>query len=247
MRGSGRSKKPGWRGCHDEDACEAWNLQTGSVRVIYRKEKQKGGGGRRTISDNRASPGSNVGGASLCLSIASKTRTSLHLGSLVGSLSIVLMATHNCAKVSHRLCLRSVEDDSPKSPSDSRASATEPTMRSNKCRPVMHCAAFTVTCLYPPLCDAVLIEPASRTSSCSVMLDFPVASVPWRTMFRHCAPSGCEEWTTKLVPCRRNHGHLPHGACSYMHKCCERSDLMLPAWEARQQRGKKLIIRQTEQ
>lgn len=151
--------------------------------------------GKLTISDNRAKAGSNVCGASLCLSMASRTRTNLHLGSLVGSFNMVLKITDSCASVSQRLCLLGNAADVDKSgwpagPSNSRASATDPTMRSNKCLPVMHWAAFTIAYFNPPLCGSVVIFSLIRTSSRSVMLDLPVASVPWRTRFRHGAASG---------------------------------------------------------
>lgn len=102
-----------------------------------------------TVSDSRASPGSKVSGASLCLSMASNTRTNLHRGSLVGSFSMALRVMDSCANVSHRLCMRAgaagTKDErlawTP--PPSCKASITEATMRSNKCLVVMHCDAFT--------------------------------------------------------------------------------------------------------
>jgi hypothetical protein len=91
---------------------------------------------RRTISESRARAGSSVGGASLCLSTASSTSTNFHRGGLSGYLSILLSSTASWASVSQRLGLCSS--------GHSRASATAPTMRSKRCRPVMHCVELTM-------------------------------------------------------------------------------------------------------
>jgi hypothetical protein len=162
-----------------------------------RRMKRERERGRITISESRAKAGSKVGGASRCLSTASNTSTNLHLGSRVRSFSIVLMATDSCAIVSQRLCLPGSEagvedDDSAASMTNCKASATDPTIRSNKCRDVMHWAALTTAYPNPPLCGSVAMCSASRASSCSVMLDLPVDSVPWTTRFRQGAALGCE-------------------------------------------------------
>ena len=146
-----------------------------------------------TISESRARPGSRVGGASLCLSTASSTSTKRHLGSRVGSFSSVLKDTVSWESVSQRrLCF----GGGVVSESSSRARETASTILSNRCRPVMHCAAFTLAYLSPPLCssDATCsaICSAIRGRSCSAMLDFPVASVPCRTRLRQGAAEGCE-------------------------------------------------------
>lgn len=149
-----------------------------------------------TSSDRRAKAGINVGGASLCLSTSSSTRMNLHAGSLAGPSSIVLMVADSCAIVSQRLRLPSaavdVEDDvSPDSPSNFKASATEPTIVSNKCLAVMHCAAFMTAYFSPALRVSVQGRVSTRfASSRLVMLDLPVASVPWRTRLRQGAALG---------------------------------------------------------
>lgn len=120
----------------------------------------------------------------------------LHAGSLAGPSSIVLMVADSCAIVSQRLRLPSaavdVEDDvSPDSPSNFKASATEPTIVSNKCLAVMHCAAFMTAYFSPALRVSVQGRVSTRfASSRLVMLDLPVASVPWRTRLRQGAALG---------------------------------------------------------
>jgi len=171
-------------------------------------------GKRLTISDRRASAGSSVGGASLCRSMASSTRTNLQRGSRVGSLSIAPSATVSCDSVSQRLrCWSHLRRSSSSRASRRSASATAPTMRSKRCRPVMHCAALTMAYrrLAPPslLLTTLLLPPPSALPSalpltgrdsarcdrsCDVTADLPVASVPWRTRLRQGAASGYERY-----------------------------------------------------
>lgn len=63
-------------------------------------------------------------------------------------------------------------------------------MRSNRCRPVMHCTELTTAAWNPPACGSVDMCATSRSRSCSTMADFPVAEVPWTTRLRHGAASG---------------------------------------------------------
>lgn len=134
-----------------------------------------------TISDNRARAGRSVGGASLCPSIASKTNTNLHLGSLSGYPTILTISTVNCASVSHRRGTSS----------HSSALATSPTMRSNRCRPVMHCTELTTAAWRPPDSASALTCVTNWETSWVTMADLPVAVAPWTTRFRQGAASGC--------------------------------------------------------
>lgn len=133
-----------------------------------------------TISDSRARAGSSVDGASLWRSTASRTSTKRHRGSLAGYLSILTSSTVSCASDSQRRGTSS----------HCSASATAPMMRSNRCRPVMHCTELTTAAWSPPACGCVDMCATSRSRSCSTMADFPVAEVPWTTRLRHGAASG---------------------------------------------------------
>lgn len=136
-----------------------------------------------TISDNLARAGNNVGGASFCRSIASSTRMKRHRGSLLGYWIILTSSTVNCANVSHRRGTSS----------HCSASATCPTILSNRCRPVMHCTELTTTAWSPPEEASLLIFVTMLETSCETMADFPVAVAPWTTRFRQGAASGYDE------------------------------------------------------
>lgn len=118
-----------------------------------------------TVSCNLASAGSNEGGASLCVSIASNTNTNRKPSGRGWYLSILDNSTPSCARFSHRF----------PAPSNSSASATAATVVSKRWRPVMHLAELTM---------AWRRVKSSASSSdrfsrmVRVMADFPVALEP---------------------------------------------------------------------
>ncbi len=67
----------------------------------------------------------------------------------------------------------------------SSASATLPSVVSNRCRLVMHSVELTTAYF-----SAGGASSDSRASSASTVALFPVASVPWMTRFRHGAAEG---------------------------------------------------------
>jgi hypothetical protein len=151
------------------------------VDTIGRKESPP------TISPIRANAGSNVGGASLWLSMPSNTSTNL-LSPREASLSKLVPGaqssskrptpTANCARFSHL----------PPLPLPPTACAMTLVVVSNRCLPVIHSALFTIAyCNCPPPSFSSNVEPsiadckAERTEE--VIEVFPVASCPYRTMF----------------------------------------------------------------
>lgn len=115
-----------------------------------------------TTSPNLASAGTNVGGASLCLSTPSKTSTNRPLPPS----SIFPSNTASCARFSHR----------PAPSSQSTAAATAHTVRSSRCRPVMHSLLLTIAYLNPSSPAASLVDNTSSTPPTTAL--FPVAARP---------------------------------------------------------------------
>lgn len=137
-----------------------------------------------TISPIRANAGNMVGGASLCRSIPSKTRTNRCFAACASFVAVqpsssFPTSTTNCARFSHLGIL----------PSHSTAFATAPIVCSNKCLPDIHSAllimAYCISLLKcspgTSFCAKGLVDNASRMAL--VMVDLPVASSPCNTTF----------------------------------------------------------------
>jgi hypothetical protein len=141
------------------------------------------GRGVLTISPNLANAGGRVGGASRWRSMPSNTSTNLlfPFSDAVQLERSLLSSTTSCERFSQR----------PTGPFHSTALATAPTVCSSRCLPVMHSALLTMayrrlSCGVSPL-GVPLVASCSVASSSRIALVielFPVASRPWRMIFR---------------------------------------------------------------
>lgn len=172
---------------------------------------------RLTISARRASAGTRVGGASLCLSAPSRTSANLFPSPFHLAINL-LISTVSWESVSHRRAL-----GGPAAPSSaSSTSDTAPTMRSNRCLAVIHCDTSMIAC------RRWLSGAEDRAARRVVaMLVLPVASVPWRTRFRAGAACGCgrqEKVSNRVVSgfywSPGPSDHIPRGASRASGSAC---------------------------